>query len=181
MAGNLSGLRNELHKGKNKSVVYELFICLFIYLLSSESFVRLFIRTKHLQKETEEVIEEGLTKAVQKYLKLNDHSGDNCAQAMKSFTDHLINVYKLHPVVAGMGIFYSQYLILRRSYWSMFSVVCQQYRMRANSNNRKIVTMVRMFILCCNDNICLRCCGCLNSLNVLSYGVSYVFVSLSSK
>ena len=85
---------------------------LFIYLLSSESFVKLFIRTKYLQKETKEFIEEELTKAVQTYLKLNDHSGDNFAQAMKSLTDHLINVYKLHLVAAGMGIFYSQYLIL---------------------------------------------------------------------
>ncbi|XP_015753082.1 PREDICTED: D-inositol 3-phosphate glycosyltransferase-like isoform X2 [Acropora digitifera] len=66
-----------------------------------ESFVKLFIRTKYLEKETKEVIEEELTKAVQKYLKLNDHSGDNCGQAMKSITDHLINVYKLHFVTAG--------------------------------------------------------------------------------
>ena len=122
---------------------------LFIFFLT-ESFVKLFIRTKSLKIETKEVIEEDLTKAAQKYLKLNDHSGDNCAQAMKSFTDHLIKFYNLLLVtlgVGGMGIFCSRYLILRRSHWSMFSMVCQQYRMRAKSNNRKIVTMVRMFIL----------------------------------
>ena len=46
-----------------------------------------------------------------------DHSGDSYAQAMKSFTHHLINVYKSQLFTAGMGIFYSLYLIIRRSYY----------------------------------------------------------------
>ncbi|XP_067019951.1 uncharacterized protein [Acropora muricata] len=68
-----------------------------------ESYVKLLISTKYLEKERKEVIEEVLAKAVHEYLKLNDHSGDNCAKAMKSFTDHLINVYKSHLVTADLG------------------------------------------------------------------------------
>ena len=90
---------------------------LFIYVFSSESYAKLLISSKYLEKETKEVIEEVLAKAVHEYLKLNDLSGDNLVQAMKSFTEHLVNVYKSHLVTAGMGIFYSLYLILQRSYY----------------------------------------------------------------
>ena len=70
---------------------------------------------RHLSKEKKEVVEEELTKAVQNYLKFNDHSGDNFVQAIKSLNEHLVNFYSILLVAAGMGIFYSLYLILRRS------------------------------------------------------------------
>ena len=61
------------------------------------------ISTKYLEKEKREVIEEILTKEVQNYLKFHDHSGDSHARAMKSFTEHLINVYWLHLVTVDVG------------------------------------------------------------------------------
>ena len=48
-------------------------------------------------------MEEILTKAVQDYLKFHDHSGHNYALAMKSFTDHLTEVYKVYLVIVGEG------------------------------------------------------------------------------
>ena len=109
------------------------------------------ISTKSLEKEKEEVIKEVLTREVDTYFKLRsfDHSGDSSGQALKSFTEHLINVYQGILETFGMGNFYSRYLILRRAYSSVSSVVCQQYRMQAKSNNRKIVTTVHVFILKC--------------------------------
>ena len=94
-----------------------------------------------------------LAKAVDEYLKFEDHSGDNRAQAMKSFTDYLMNIYKITLRTAGMGNFYSLYLIVRRANLSVSSVVCQQYRMQAKSNNRKIVTTVHVFILKCKASL----------------------------
>ena len=125
-----------------------LFIYLF-YLFSSESYVKLLISTKCLEKEKEEVIKEVLTHEVHNYLKFMDHSEDSSAQDLKSFTEHLINAYQIILKTAGMGNFYSRYLILRRANSSVSSVVCQQYRMQAKSNNRKIVTTVHVFILKC--------------------------------
>ena len=61
------------------------------------------ISTKYLEEEKREVIEEILTKEVQNYLKFHDHSGDSHARAMKSFTEHLINVYWLHLVTVDVG------------------------------------------------------------------------------
>ena len=122
---------------------------LFIYLFSSESYVKLLISTKCLEKEKEEAIKELLTVAVHDYLKFNDHSGDSSAQAVKSFTEYLINVYGISIVTVGMSNFYSLYLILRSAYSSVSRVVCQQYRMQAKSNNRKIFTTVHVFILKC--------------------------------
>ena len=107
------------------------------------------IGTKSLEKEKEEVIKEVLTREVDTYLKFTDHSRDSSGQALKSFTEHLINVYQRILETVGMGNFYSRYLILRRAYSSVSSVVCQQYRMQAKSNNRKIVTTVHVFILKC--------------------------------
>ncbi|XP_044166711.1 uncharacterized protein LOC114953220 [Acropora millepora] len=68
-----------------------------------ESFVQLLIGTKCLEKESKEVIEEELAEAVHEYLKFEDHSGDNRAQAMKSLTDYLINVYKITLGTADLG------------------------------------------------------------------------------
>ena len=76
---------------------------LFIYLFSSESYVKLLISTKYLEEEKREVIEEILTKEVQNYLRFHDHSGDDRTLAMRSFTDHLINVYYVHLVTIVMG------------------------------------------------------------------------------
>ena len=61
------------------------------------------ISTKYLEEEKREVIEEILTKEVQNYLRFHDHSGDDRALAMRSFTDHLINVYYVHLVTIDMG------------------------------------------------------------------------------
>ena len=105
------------------------------------------ISAKYLEKEKKKAIEEILKQEVQNYLKFNDHSEDDPHQAIKSFIDYLNNTYRVHLVTVGLGMFYSLYLILGRSYRSMFSVVLQQYRMRAKSNNCKIVTTVQMFIL----------------------------------
>ena len=55
------------------------------------------------------------------------------------------------------------YLILRRSYPSTCSVICQQYRTRAKSNNRKVVTIVQRFIFEWRF-ICRSRRGCLSSL-----------------
>ena len=107
------------------------------------------ISTAYLEKEKRDVIKEMLNEHVQTYLKFNDHCEDDPCQAIKSITDYLISVYRLRLFIVGKGMFYSLYLILRRSYRSMFGVVCQQHRMRAKSNNRKIVTTVQMFILKC--------------------------------
>ncbi|XP_015762495.1 PREDICTED: uncharacterized protein LOC107341564 [Acropora digitifera] len=68
-----------------------------------ESYVKLLISTKYLEKEKREVIEEILTKEVENYLKFHDHSGDKLGRAMKSFTDHLIDVYCVHLVTVGAG------------------------------------------------------------------------------
>ena len=85
----------------NKNLFF--FGYLFTYLCSSESYVKLLISTKYLEKEKREVIEEILAKEVQNYLRFNDHSGDTHARAMKSFTDHLINVYCVHLFTVGSG------------------------------------------------------------------------------
>ena len=76
---------------------------LFIYFFFSESYVKLLISIKYLEKEKRKVIEEILTKEVQNYLKFHDHSGDSHARAMKSFTEHLINVYWVHLVTVDGG------------------------------------------------------------------------------
>ena len=72
-------------------------------MFSSESFVKLLIRTTNLEKEKRKVIKRILTKEVQNYLKFNAHSEDTRALDMKSFTDHLKDVYWLHLVTVGLG------------------------------------------------------------------------------
>ena len=85
-----------------KKLFFYVFVYYFIYLFSSESYVKLSISTKYLEKEKREVIEEILTKEVQDYLKFHDYSGDNHGRAMKSFTEHLINVYCVHLVTVDV-------------------------------------------------------------------------------
>ena len=69
----------------------------------SELCVKVLITIKSLDKEKEEAIKEILTQEFQSYLKFNDHSGDNLALAMKSFTDHLMKVYWVQLGTVGMG------------------------------------------------------------------------------
>ena len=55
---------------------------------------------------------------------------------------------------------------LRCSYRFIFSVICQQDRTQAKSNNCKIVTIAQMFIIFFKWSfICRAVVGCLNSLN----------------
>ncbi|XP_067019073.1 uncharacterized protein [Acropora muricata] len=68
-----------------------------------ESYVKLLIGTRNLEKEKEEAMKEMLTQEVHSYLKFNDHSGDDPHQAMASFTVHLINVYKVRLVTLGVA------------------------------------------------------------------------------
>ena len=69
----------------------------------SESYVKLLISTRNLEKEKEEAMKEMLTQEVHSYLKFNDHSGDELHQAITSFTVHLINVYKVRLVTLGVA------------------------------------------------------------------------------
>ncbi|XP_044165140.1 uncharacterized protein LOC114973480 [Acropora millepora] len=68
-----------------------------------ESYVKLLISTRNLEKEKEEAMKEMLTQEVHSYLKFNDHSGDDLHQAIASFTVHLINVYKVRLVTLGVA------------------------------------------------------------------------------
>ena len=61
------------------------------------------ISSKDLEEKKKKVIEELLTKTVQSYLKFKYRPGDNQEQAMKSFTEHLMNVYWVHVVSVGEG------------------------------------------------------------------------------
>ena len=68
----------------------------------SEAFIKLLIRgTKNLGKEKEEVVKKILSQTVQNYLKFNDHSRDDGAQALKSLTEFLIEVHKVTLVSVG--------------------------------------------------------------------------------
>ena len=61
------------------------------------------VSTKKLGKEKEEVVEKRLSQTVQDYLKYNDHSGEKHAQALKSFTDHIIRTYDVNLVAVNEG------------------------------------------------------------------------------
>ena len=74
-----------------------------MFLFFSESFVKLLISTKNLEKEKEEAMKEMLTQEVHTYLKYHDHSRDEHSQALKSFTDYLIEMYKVHLVTLAVG------------------------------------------------------------------------------
>ena len=79
----------------------KVFVCLLLFF--SESYVKLLISTKDLEKKKEAAMEEMLTQEVQNYFKFNDHSEGDLCQAIKSFTDHLIDVYKVHLVTVNVG------------------------------------------------------------------------------
>ena len=48
-------------------------------------------------------MEEILIQVVEKYVKCNEFSKDNIEEDLKSFTDHLVNVYGVNLVTVGMG------------------------------------------------------------------------------
>ena len=79
------------------------FLLLLLFLFFLESYVKLLISTRNLEKEKEEAMKEMLTQEVHSYLKFNDHSGDELHQAITSFTVHLINVYKVRLVTLGIA------------------------------------------------------------------------------
>ena len=58
---------------------------------------------KYLDKEKKEDVEKILSQTLQSYLKFNDHSRDNHAQALKSLTDHLLKIYELTLVTVCAG------------------------------------------------------------------------------
>ena len=74
-----------------------------MFLFFSESYVKLLISTKSLEKEKEEAMKQMLTQAADNYFRFNDHSRDEHSQALESFTRHLINVYKVHLVTLKAG------------------------------------------------------------------------------
>ena len=69
-----------------------------------EAYIKLLISSsKTLEKEKKEDVEKILSQTLQSYLKFNDHSRDNHAQALKSLTDHLIKIYELILVTVCAG------------------------------------------------------------------------------
>ncbi|XP_067019588.1 uncharacterized protein [Acropora muricata] len=68
-----------------------------------ELYVRLFIWGKNLEGKKKEAMEEILIQVVEKYVKCNEFSKDNIEEDLKSFTDHLVDVYGVHLVTVGMG------------------------------------------------------------------------------
>ncbi|XP_015774884.1 PREDICTED: uncharacterized protein LOC107353084 isoform X2 [Acropora digitifera] len=68
-----------------------------------ESYVKVLISTRNLEKEKEEAMKELLKQEVHTYLRFHDHSGDEPHQAITHFTVHLINVYKVRLVTLGVN------------------------------------------------------------------------------
>ena len=121
MVGNLSGLHNELRKvnesevqfatrvrqmanhscvENDSSVLFYFCYCCFLF---SESFFRLFIWAKNLGKKEKEAMEDILTQVIEAYVKCNEFSKDNLEEDLKSFTDHIENVYRVNLVTVGKG------------------------------------------------------------------------------
>ena len=48
-------------------------------------------------------MEEILTLVVEKYVKCNDFSRDNLVEDLKSFTDHIVETYRVHLATVGKG------------------------------------------------------------------------------
>ena len=69
----------------------------------AELLVKLLISTKNLGKGKKEAVEKILSLTVQNYFKFNDHSRDDHAQALKFFTDLLIDTYGVNLVSVGEG------------------------------------------------------------------------------
>ena len=73
----------------------------FFFFCLSESYVKLLLSTKDLEKEKEDAVEKCLSETVQNYAKFDDHPRDNYAQALKPCTDHIINAYDVNLVTAA--------------------------------------------------------------------------------
>ena len=85
---------------KDISVLFYFCHCCFPF---SESFVRLFIWGQNLEKKKKEAMEEILIQVVDKCVKCNEFSKDNIEEDLKSFTDHLVDVYRVLLVTLGKG------------------------------------------------------------------------------
>ncbi|XP_067017527.1 uncharacterized protein [Acropora muricata] len=68
-----------------------------------ESFVRLFIWEKNLEEKKKEAMEKILTQVVETYMECNELSQGNLKEDLKSFTDHIENVYGVNLVTVGKG------------------------------------------------------------------------------
>ena len=69
----------------------------------SESFVRLFIWGKNLEENKKEAMEKILIQVVETYVKCNEFSKDNIEEDLKSFIDHLVDVYGVLLVTVCKG------------------------------------------------------------------------------
>ena len=122
MVGHLSGLHNELRKVNESEIQFatrvrrmanhSIYSCvekdtsvLFYFchwcFPFSESFVKLFIWEKNLEEKKKEAMEKILTQVVETYVECNKLSQCNLKEDLKSFTDHLVNVYGSHLVTVG--------------------------------------------------------------------------------
>ncbi|XP_074621195.1 uncharacterized protein LOC141879795 isoform X3 [Acropora palmata] len=68
-----------------------------------ESYVKLLLSIKNVEKGKKEAIEKLLTERVQNYVKFNDRQESNFLKALKSFTDHLIESYGVNLVTFAVG------------------------------------------------------------------------------
>ncbi|XP_044176625.1 uncharacterized protein LOC114955374 [Acropora millepora] len=69
----------------------------------AESYVKLLLSTKDLEKEKEDAVEKCLSETVQNYAKFDDHPRDIKTKALKSSADHITNTYDVNLVTAAEG------------------------------------------------------------------------------
>ena len=79
------------------------YYCFLFCFLPPESYVKLLISAANLPKEKSEVVEKLLTEVVESYVKFNENSKVDSFEALKAFTDHLVNVYHVVLVTVGKG------------------------------------------------------------------------------
>ena len=89
---------NEKDYFNNQHRCKSFLICVYFF---PESYVKLLISTTNLRKEKKEAMEKILSQTVQNYVKFNDLSRDDLMQAFKSFTDLIINTYRVNLVSIG--------------------------------------------------------------------------------
>ena len=94
------GMANHSCVDNNNSMLFYFCHCCFLF---SESFVRLFIWGKNLEKKKKEAMEKILTQVVETYMECNKLSQGNLKEDLKSFTDHIDNVYGVNLVTVGKG------------------------------------------------------------------------------
>ena len=83
---------------KDISVLFYFFHCCFPF---SESFVRLFIWEKNIEKKKKEAMEKILTQVVETYVECNKLSQGNLTENLKSLTDHIVDAYGVLLVTVG--------------------------------------------------------------------------------